>query len=265
MNAPLERIARGVWTAYAALWSSPSTVVAGPDGSALVIDPGIAVDELTSLATRIRDRGWRPVAAFATHPHWDHVLWSRELGEVPRWATPEATRVAAARRREITAEAEADAPGHDHHLTGQLTALPEGSDRVPWPGQPAVVVPYRAHCRGSAALVLPEARTMLVGDMLSDTEVPLLDLDAADPLGDHHAALDLLEAVAAQYDVSCVVPGHGTVTTRAGMRRRAAADRAYLDLLWRGGRVDDPRLRDPWVAAEHERQILWARRGGGRG
>jgi len=92
--------------------------------------------------------------------------------------------------------------------------------------------------------------------------VPFLDLDAPDPVGDHHAALARLESVADRHGVGVLVPGHGSVTDAAGLRRRLAADRAYLDALVAGASMTDPRLADPWVAGEHERQAIWA--GGGR-
>jgi hypothetical protein len=41
---------------------------------------------------------------------------------------------------------------------------------------------------------IPRAGVLLAGDMLSDIEVPLLDLLAADPIGDYRAGLDLLTA-----------------------------------------------------------------------
>src|SRR5450756_1783888 len=145
---------------------------------------------------------------------------------------------------------------------GRPDPLPDGVGELPWDGPRAVAVPYRAHCPGSAALLLPDAGVLVAGDMFSDTEVPFLDLDAPDPVGDHHAALARLAAVADRHGVGVLVPGHGSVTDAAGLRRRLAADRAYLDALVAGAAMSDPRLADPWVAGEHERQVIWA--GGGR-
>ena len=91
--------------------------------------------------------------------------------------------------------------------------------------------------------------------------MPLLDLDATDPVGDHLVALTRLEHAAAQHGAAVLIPGHGTVTDTAGLRDRLAADRAYLAALMAGGPFDDPRLADAWVAGEHERLALWARGG----
>ena len=257
---PLVDVAPGVAVATAETWATTPTVIVAGDGACLVVDPGVSVADLAGLADAVAARAWRVAAGFSTHPHWDHVLWSARLGDAPRWATPDACTVARENRETILRETDADAPGHDHVLTGRLTALPGGPE-VPWPGPRAIAVPHRAHCPGSAALAVPDLGLLCAGDLLSDREVPLLDLDAPDPVGDHLAAMVAIEAALAEHGVQVVVPGHGTVTDAAGARVRADADRAYLRALVAGGPVDDARLADPWVAAQHERQLLWARRG----
>ena len=176
----LTEVAPGVWTTTSRTWSTLSTVVVADDGRCLVVDPALAVTEVRELAAEITSRGWRVVAGFSTHPHWDHVLWVPELGDVPRWATAAAVRCSVAHRADILREARADAPGHDPRLIGRLTPLLADAATVPWDGPRAVVLPHRAHCIGSAALVLPEQGVILTGDLVSDREVPLLDLGAAE-------------------------------------------------------------------------------------
>ena len=153
----LTEVAPGVWTATADIWTSLTTVVVADDGACLVVDPGITVAEVDGLAAAIDARGWRVVAGFSTHPHWDHVLWGAALGDMPRWATPAAVRRQSAVREADWAKAVADAPGHDAALFGALTALPDGAAAVPWDGPRAVVVEHAAHAPGHAALVLPGA------------------------------------------------------------------------------------------------------------
>ncbi|MEP7026538.1 MAG: hypothetical protein ABJB47_22595 [Actinomycetota bacterium] len=69
--------------------------------------------------------GLRPRAGFATHPHWDHVLWSRELGDVPRYAAKDAVRAAVAERDRLVGGVRHEAPGHDLELFAQLVPLPD--------------------------------------------------------------------------------------------------------------------------------------------
>jgi glyoxylase-like metal-dependent hydrolase (beta-lactamase superfamily II) len=87
--------------------------------------------------------------------------------------------------------------------------------------------------------------------MCSDVEIPLLDLDSADPFLDYREGLRLLADVPG---VRVVVPGHGHVGDGAEFRRRIAADLAYLDALQGGGDISDPRLTEDWLRAEHARQ-----------
>jgi len=255
MGRVLTQVAPGVWTATAETWTSLTTLVVADDGACLLVDPGITVPEVESLADEIRDRGWRVEAAFATHPHWDHVLWSARLGDVPRWATPAA---AAAQQRSRDADlvkADATAPGHDRDLFGRLTALPEGAAAVPWSGPRTLVIEHRAHAPGHAGLVLPDSGVLVAGDMLSDVEIPLLDLDAADPAGDYRDGLHRLEAAVTQHAVTAVVPGHGHVGGPRELARRFVVDRVYLGALLTGLDAADPRLADPWLLEAHEQQL----------
>lgn len=301
----LHEIADGVHVATAEIWTSITTVVVAPDGRALVVDPGITVEEVGSLAATVSRRGWRVTAGFSTHPHWDHVLWSRSLGDVSRWACPTAVRAQERSLAEDLVKVEREAPGHDLALFGRLTPLPStatdasaegtpsGAVRLPWPdpargatssgsatasgagaevGEPLVlVVEHQAHAPGHGALVLPGAGVIVVGDMLSDLEVPLLDLASPDPVGDYRAGLDALEHAISEHGVHTLVPGHGHVCTGSdAVWERFGADRAYLDALEAaardgtdasaGGDALDPRLVGEWVLGEHRTQLDHLRR-----
>ncbi|MBX9243400.1 MBL fold metallo-hydrolase [Actinotalea ferrariae] len=275
-SAPhLIQLAPGVWVTTSQPWSTTTTVVAGPGGRCLVVDPALTPADLDALAAELAGRGWSVEAGFSTHPHWDHVLWSTRLGDVPRWATPDAVARAARTHAELVAEAGRTAPGHDAALLGRLDPL--DGEEVPWSGPRAVVVPHRAHCPGSAAVVIPDAGVLLAGDLLSDQEIPLLDVDSPDPVADHLAALDALEAAAARWAVEVLVPGHGTPTDAAGLAEQLAADRAYLEALRAavggtaaGSSVDDVvddvvdrRLVDPEQRDHHAHQLAALRRRGG--
>lgn len=271
----LVEVRPGVWVATATIWTTTSTVVVAPDGEALVVDPAVTVEEVEALATAVHGQGWRVTAGFATHPHWDHVLWSRSLGDVPRYATARGTDAARSRGTDLVAAADAAAPGHDPTLVGALTPLPRGARRLPWPAgrtadggpaaradeQPreptgAVVVEHDAHAPGHAALVVHGV--LLAGDMLSDVEVPLVDTGSRDPVRTYRGALDALELAAR--DVDALVPGHGSPAVgRAAVAARFAADRAYLDALEHAvahadAVVADDRLTG-YVATWHDEQL----------
>lgn len=84
----LRHLAGPVWVATSATWTTQAVVVLAEDGTCLVVDPALTPSEVGALGAELTERGWRPVAGFSTHPHWDHVLWHRALGDVPRFATP---------------------------------------------------------------------------------------------------------------------------------------------------------------------------------
>src|SRR6266581_3154505 len=135
-------IAPGVLVATAELFRTTTTVVSGAGGRCLVIDPAVTVSELAALAAELAAAGLSPQAGFATHPHWDHVLWCRDLGEVPRYAAGRAVAVAIAERDTLISGVQATAPGHDLALFGQLTALAPDQQAIPWDGPRARVVTH---------------------------------------------------------------------------------------------------------------------------
>ena len=246
-----NEIAPGVLVATSRLLTCTSTAVADGDGGCLVIDPAVSVADLAALATDLKGAGLQPRAGFATHPHWDHVLWSRDLGDVPRYAAPAAVAAAEARRETMVSEAQGTAPGHDLELFGRLTTLPAGADHIPWDGPAVQVIVHDGHAPGHGAVFIPDAGVLVAGDMLSDIEIPILDTLADDPLGDYRTGLERLASVRG---VRWVVPGHGHVADAGKFRRRLDADVRYLDLLAAGEPFDDPRCTVKWQCDWHERQ-----------
>jgi hydroxyacylglutathione hydrolase len=253
----LSEIAPGVLVATSELYSTTTTVVAcGAGGGSLLIDPAVTAPELAAIAAQLTAAQLVPQAGFATHPHWDHVLWCEDLGNAPRYAAPRAAAAATAGRDELVSGMQAAAPGHDLGLFGRLTALAPGDEAIPWGGPHARVITHDGHAPGHSAIFLPGTGTLIAGDMLSDIEIPLLDLAGHDPLGDYRAGLGLLAALPG---VQHIVPGHGTVGDAAEFRRRVTADVAYLDRLARGEDTGDPRLSLEWLRRGHEQHLAHVR------
>ena len=249
----LTEITPGVLVGTSSFAETISTVVVGLAGGCLLIDPGVTIAELARLAADLRERGLRPVAAWSTHPHWDHVLWSQELGNAPRYATPAAAAVTEAEHAELARETQRSVPGHDFLLLGRLTPLAEAA--IPWDGPTARLIVHDGHAPGHGAVFLPGPGVLVAGDMCSDVEIPLLDLAARDPLGDYRTGLERLAAVAG---VRQVVPGHGHPGDADEFRRRLAADAAYLDALALGQPFGDSRLPGPgWLQDTHEEQMRY--------
>jgi hydroxyacylglutathione hydrolase len=244
-----EEVAPGVYVATAEKYTTTTTIVAGDDGGCLLVDPAVTVADLAALACWLSARGLRPVAGWSTHPHWDHLLWSRALGDAPRFATPHAVAVAAREEAGLISGVKQGAPGHD--LTRFARVQPLIGREIDWPGPRALIYAHDAHAPGHGAVFLPDTGVLIAGDMCSDLEIPLLDLESADPFLDYREGLRLLADVPG---VRVVVPGHGHVGDDAEFRRRIAADLAYLDALRARSDADDPRLTEDWLRTEHARQ-----------
>lgn len=242
----LKQVADGVFVHESEFIQSNSTVVQGREG-VLLIDPGITRGEMVDLANDLRDWGQPVVAGFSTHPDWDHVLWHANFGVVPRYGT---ARGAATIRQLLESADWPDqiAPGLPPEyaeeipmeLLGFITGLPAGAGQIPWDGPAVRILEHRAHAPGHAALLIEESGVLVAGDMLSDILMPFLDLEAAHPIEDYLAALNLFEGIADE--VRVVIPGHGSVGGAGELRGRIDLDRAYVQALNAGGVPDDPRV-----------------------
>ena len=261
----LTRVTEGVLIHESGFLQSNAVVVQGRVG-VLLVDPGIQGAEMACLANDLRELGRPVVAGFSTHPHWDHLLWHPHFGAAPRYGT---ARCAASVREQMSdpewkaREAEelpqeiADDVPLD--LLGMITGLPAGVAQIPWDGLRVRIIEHRAHAPGHAALLIEERRVLVAGDMLSDVLIPMLDLNAADPVEDYLAALELLEGVASGLDI--VVPGHGSIGGADQVRARIDQDRAYVRALRDAQVVSDPRVGPSakdgwdWVAGVHDWQV----------
>ncbi len=255
----LTEIAPGVLVATSSYAVTTTTVVVGAAGSGecLLVDPAVTVADLTELAGSLGDLGLRAAVGWSTHPHWDHVLWSAELGDAPRYAAPAAVSIAETARDGIIDGVDKSAPGHDLSLIGRLQPL--DASAIPWDGPTARLIVHNGHAPGHGAVFLPDSGVLLAGDMCSDVEIPLLDTAAADPLGDYRTGMERLAAVPG---VRQVVPGHGHVGDASEFRRRLALDAAYLDAITNGKPTDDPRLEGcaEWMRVMHDEQVRYFQR-----
>lgn len=261
----LSQVAEGVLVHQSEFLQSNGVVVQGRAG-ALLIDPGIRDVEVACLVKDLGELGQPVAAGFATHPHWDHVLWDAGLGTAPRYGT---AHCAATVRDELSNPdfkaritehlAETEIAGQvPLELYGLVSGLPAATSQIPWDGPRVRIIEHRGHAPGHAALLIEEEGVLVAGDMLSDVLVPMLDLDATEPIADYLAGLELLEEVADE--VLVVVPGHGSVGGAGQARERIGQDRAYLHGLRDGYALTDPRIGSSakpgweWVADVHEGQ-----------
>jgi hydroxyacylglutathione hydrolase len=203
---------------------------------AVLVDPGVLPSELDDLAAA--SRGATGVGLVFTHSHWDHVLgrpwW-------PRAATIAHAGLAAALARDPAAiAADADActrPLGEPWTRGFAPFVPDvivrGEAEVargPWR---LVLRDAPGHCDDHVTVHVPARRLLVVGDMLSDLEIPWLDREPAVYRGSVTDILRLVEAG----EVETLVPGHGAIAVdAAAARERIRRDLRYLEALEEGVR-----------------------------
>ncbi|GIG32910.1 MBL fold metallo-hydrolase [Cellulomonas oligotrophica] len=268
----LLRVADGVLVASSRTMSTTSTLLV-TGGRGVLVDPAWWPDELSGIADDLDALDVRVTAGFSTHAHHDHLLWHPRFGAAPRWASTGTCAVATRDRAALLADLTAEGPWPADLVErfGDVRPLPGGSAspqggaggsggagtvlRVPepfgadGPDEDLLAVVHDAHAPGHAALWAPARGVLLVGDMLSDVEVPL-PFDP-DDVPAYLAGLDALAPWVARADV--LVPGHGAPTHDPVAR--LDADRRYLDAVLGGRTPDDPRLADPAARADHARLI----------
>src|SRR5262249_42823016 len=204
------------------------------------------------------------VAGCSTRPHWDLLLWQARLSSASRYGT---ARCAATIRDRLSEPGWKDsiaglippdiAEQISWDLFGLIAGLPAEMARIPWDGPQARIIEHRAHAPGHAALLIEERGVLVAGDLLSDALIPMLGLNAADPIEDSLAALRLLESVAGDVDV--LIPGHGSIGGADQVRARIDQDRAYVQALRDAGVPGDPRVGPSatfdWMSGVHEQQL----------
>lgn len=258
----LSEVADGVLVRQSAFCLSNAIVVRAP-GGVLLIDPGIDGDDLTELADDVDRLGGPVLAGFATHPHWDHLLWHARFGDVPRYATASCAATAAVRIARDRAMAAELAPGAPLDLLGLVTPLPPDATSVPWDGPTVRVVEHQAHAPGHGALVIEGSGVLLAGDMLSDVEIPLLDPDRPGQCREYLRALDVLAALHSG-GLSVLVPGHGAVARGSDIGARLDIDRTYVQQLYDGAEPNDTRVGPEatygtdWLPQAHESNVRYA-------
>lgn len=204
----------------------------------VLVDPGILPSELDDLARATREAGpARTLLAF-THAHWDHVLGK------PWWPQAETLghdRFAATVRRDaehIAREAETLATKHGERwqrgfepfrLKREVSGL-HFLKLDPWK---LVFRDAPGHDATSLTIHLPDRRTLIAGDLLSDIEIPALD----EPPHVMRRTLEELRLLARNGAIETLVPGHGSIARDAAeVNARIDRDLAYLESLEAGVR-----------------------------
>jgi glyoxylase-like metal-dependent hydrolase (beta-lactamase superfamily II) len=215
------------------LWQTTATAVRS-GGEAMLIDSPYFPDELELLPVLLEQAGFTPAGLLATHGDWDHLLGRFAFpGLALGVGQPTAERLrsepGAAQRELRDADAE--------HYVKRPSPLALGSwQALPVPGKLELgsteieLHPTGGHTADGMALYVPSASLLVVGDHLSDVEIPMIS--AGGSIADYRATLARLAPLVER--VEAVVPGHGSPQDSAGALKVLDEDADYLDALERG-------------------------------
>lgn len=223
-DGELVEVADRCWVARHDFLDVNVSVVAGDDGL-LVVDSHASEAAAARLLDRLRAvpaLRSAPVAAVVnTHAHYDHVLGNRVLTDaspdVALWAHEEAVTAMpeAVQRFLDQGEAPMDHPEEMQEVRRSRLQVPErtfSSAAVVDLGDRVVELVHlgRGHTDGDCVVVVPDAATVLAGDLVEESGPPVYGPDSF-PL-DWPGTLDLLLGMLD--GSSTVVPGHGAPVGR---------------------------------------------------
>lgn len=201
-------------------------------GHAIVVDPGVLPSEMDDLKRATDEVAPAQVTLFLTHAHWDHVLghpwWpkarviahDRFAAEARRDRAKildEAVKLAAAHGETWSAGFEPFVP---HEPVSGMRFAKLGPWRVVWRDAPG-------HCDSQLTMHLPESRTLIAADMLSDIEIPWLN----HPPATYRATLEALLPLAEHGAIETLIPGHGAIARGDEVLARLQRDLDYLAAL----------------------------------
>jgi cyclase len=213
----IQEIVPGVHTVFGGICNRG---LVSHDGSVLVVDSGISVAEATplraaALAAQNRQKDGA-MYLFNTHPHSDHVYGNQVFADCPIIAH-EGVRNFLVAHGEAALARWRQNPDMAAWVSDVVITPPvlTFQDRITvFIGDIEVQLLYvaQAHSPSDSVAWLPKSRTLFVGDLLFNAQVPVWNHGAAGaPPGGSVVnwiqALEKLEALGAQH----AIPGHGPI------------------------------------------------------
>jgi glyoxylase-like metal-dependent hydrolase (beta-lactamase superfamily II) len=216
------------------LWQTNATALRA-SGEALLVDSPYFPDELELLPAVLAEGGFELDGLIATHADFDHLLGrlafpGLALGVGESTADRLRAEPGAAQRELRDRDAE--------HYVVRRAPLSLGSlQRLPVPGKLELgsdveleLHPAEGHTADGTAIFARHSAVLVVGDYLSDVEIPWIQEGGS--LAEYRRTLARLGPLVEQAET--VVPGHGSVHDRDTALRILEEDSLYLDALERG-------------------------------
>ena len=214
-------------------WQTNAVALRSGD-EALLIDSPYLPDELDALPSVLAGAGFEPDGLIATHADFDHLLgrlafpgMTLGLGEssVERLHREPGDAQRALRQYDDQFYVTRSAP----LALGQVQGLPVPG-HVELGERELELHPAEGHTADGMAIFDRAQGTLVVGDYLSDVEIPWISEGGS--LADYRATLARLGPLIEEAET--VVPGHGAPHDRETALRLLEEDVEYLDALERG-------------------------------
>jgi glyoxylase-like metal-dependent hydrolase (beta-lactamase superfamily II) len=199
---------------------------------AVLIDSPYLPDELDALPGLLAGAGFEPDGLLATHADFDHLLGRLAFAGMTLGLAESSVQ----RLHESPGQAQRELRQYDDEYyvvrpaplgLGQVQALPVPG-HVELGDRELELHPAEGHTVDGMALFDRARGLLIVGDYLSDVEIPWIH----GTLADYRATLARLAALVE--DATTVVPGHGATHDRETTLRLLDEDVDYLDALERG-------------------------------
>jgi glyoxylase-like metal-dependent hydrolase (beta-lactamase superfamily II) len=225
------------------IWQTNAVALRAGD-EAMLVDSPYFPDELEALPALLAGAGFEPDALLATHADFDHLLGrlafpglALGLGQA---SVERLHREPGAAQRELRdSDAELYVSRPSPLALGHVQGLPVPG-RVEIGEEELELHPAEGHTVDGTAIFASAMRLLVVGDYLSDREIPMISEGGS--LDEYRSTLARLSPLVEAAEV--VIPGHGAPHERAAALRILDEDAEYLDALGRGGERALPPGRD---------------------
>src|SRR4051794_30551191 len=211
----------------------------------MLIDSPYFPDELELLPTLLRQAEFEPNGLLCTHADWDHLLGRLAFPGLALGAgQPTAERL---RAEPGAAQRELRTADQEHYVVRPAPLALGAWQSLPVPGYVELgdkeieLHIADGHTADGTAYFARWAGVLVVGDFLSDVEIPMISEGGS--IADYRGTLARLASLVVA--ASVVVPGHGSPHPRDTALRILDEDVDYLDALERGDeRPKLPKGRD---------------------
>lgn len=232
-----------------------NSVIVYQGAAAYLIDPGVFPPELQRIRDFIDKESFSTVNILLTHTHGDHISG---------WKTFNEYSVFIHRCQEQkTAEMRAN---DLRYVQGMYRK--QGYDNFEWLAFPdhAILIddgkfislpPFSfaffhvpGHSTDMTAIIVPEEKLMLSGDMLIQTPIPFI----LHSIGQYWKSLQRLQNLVLEYEINCLIPGHGKpASPQIEIMERIDNERKYVqELIKTGTKLVQQGLEDIQLKEELE-------------